>query len=229
MKLDDIINTVSHSQVNRLPLNSGQDHFTHQSVKKQSDRRTNVSLQKSEIIPPTPDRIFYNNLEGANASSQALAKDIRSLDKTIQDVEKNVEKMNKVLTEIVKSYPPFLVGSNERINRLRQFNALRKIIDQLTFPPKDEDTPVKILGDKEAFSEAGDWEFKIEANNKQLVIRHQPMHPGPNGLDIPDLEINASDQEINNAIARLADAKENISRKRQAFIADANHVIASII
>ena len=68
--------------------------------------------------------------------------------------------MKARLLRIVKNFPPFPPGSEERVKILRSFNLFRKQIDQLTIPPVVRDA-MKIMADPALVSEAGDWDFTI--------------------------------------------------------------------
>ena len=226
MKVDDIANTT----ITRAFFSAGQikpADDTTSFYKKQA--RNPGEKEKHEIVTPSQDRIQYSRFENAIAAAHSLVQGIRSVDRTMEKIAGHVEKMEQSLSNVTKSYPPFPVGSNERIAQLRQFSSLRKMIDQLTVPPREEASPVKILGDADAYETAGDLSLITGNKNETLTIRHQPMHPGPKGLDIPDLPEGASDETINATLTKLADAGDKIQRKRREFILDANRVIAAMV
>lgn len=184
---------------------------------------------RCEVIPPSSDRIQYSKLENVKATAHNLVQGIRSVDRTIRLIAENVDKMDQALLQAAKNYPPFPAGSSERITQLRQFSSLRKMIDKLTVPPKEEHSPEIILGDADRYPQSGDWRIAANSGRATLSLRHQPLHTGEQGLDIPDLPEDAPGEAIDAMRSKLADAKMLIQRRRQAFISDANGVIASIL
>lgn len=180
-----------------------------------------------EIKIPSRDRILFNKLEGANAAERRIARQIREVDSTLEAVEKNLEQMRASLESVLKIYPPYPQGSNERIQALRQFGGLRQLIDQLTVPPPD-DSPARILGDEKIHAEAGDWEFTSSQGEISLIIGRQPIHSGSDGLDIADLAPDASDQELQDTLGNITKAQQILRERRGAFVADANRVIAAM-
>jgi hypothetical protein len=182
----------------------------------------------SEVTTPSSDRILINELEGANDEIRTVARQIRAVDHTMDAIEQNLQKMTTSLKEIVKQYPPYLQNNEERITALRQFGGLRQLIDQLTVPPPD-DSPSKILGDKKRYAEAGDWELTIAKDQPPVTIRRQPVHSGADGLDLPELSTDASDESVHKALGQMTHSYETLQRKRHGFAADANRAIATLL
>jgi hypothetical protein len=155
-----------------------------------------------------------------------MARSIRSIDNTFDQFDRNVHQMHELLDGIVKNYPQFPNYSSEHVQALRQFSALRKMIDQLTFPPPEE-SPVMILGDTSAFPQAGDWEPNIPESDT-VSLRHQPLHTDSGGLDIPDLAPDATDEQIRDVLDKTAAAIDTNDRRRQAFVTDVNRLIGTL-
>lgn len=59
------------------------------------------------------------------------AKVIRGADQSLEQMNEYVQQMKANLNNIVKMFPPYPPGSEDRIKFLRSFNAFRKMIDQL--------------------------------------------------------------------------------------------------
>jgi hypothetical protein len=230
MKLDETATAVNQFPINRafLDINNQREGGKPKEKPLRSEKSA-PEMFVHEVTTLSPDRILFNKLEGAIASAHQVAQQIRSVDNTMDQIEQGVQKMKDTLDQVVKSYPPFLLGSNERITQLRQFSSLRKMIDQLTIPPKEDNSPEKILGDVKTYPNAGDWDITTDTSQEKLTINQQPLHMGRGGLDIPDLPVDASDDAIKQALEKLTSAQKNIQEKRQAFIADAHRVIASMI
>lgn len=173
-------------------------------------------------------QIQFSKIIGTNDQTQTLAKQIRQVDETMEQVGDNIHKMMNSLDGIIKVFPPYPKESSERVEALRQFSSFRKMIDQLTVPPQD-DSPLIILGDHTTYPDAGDWEWDIGDDTSTQTIRHQPIHTGAGGLDIPDLSTDASDSDLHLAVERLNKAQERLEVKHQNFVTDANRIIKSII
>jgi hypothetical protein len=61
--------------------------------------------------------------------------------RTFEKVNDYIEHMKAQLETIMKQFPPFPPGSEERIQALRAYAYFRKMIDQLTIPPREEFLP----------------------------------------------------------------------------------------
>jgi hypothetical protein len=179
------------------------------------------------VTTPSADRILINNLEGANEEIREVARQIREVDHAMDVISQNLEKMSAALEEIVKNYPPYLQNSKERVAALRQYVGLRQVIDQLTLPPPDH-SPAKILGDRKLYPQAGDWELPSGKGRIPVTIRHQPVHSGAGGLDLPDLSIDASDASVKKAFGRMTSSHELLQQRRRSFAEDANRAMASL-
>lgn len=192
----------------------------------QGKKSDEVQTVAPEVTMPTPDRILVNELEGANEEIRTIARQIRQVDDTMNVIGQNLDKMSASLESIVKNYPPYPQGSEERVAALRRFSGLRQMIDKLTVPAPNDD-PIKILGDKSRYSDAGDWSPAATSGQKPLLIHHQPVHSGAEGLDLPDLANDATDDAIHVALGRMARSHEVFQKRRQAFAGDANRVLAA--
>ncbi len=190
-------------------------------------KTTPVNAAKVEVTTPSPERIFFNKLQAASAEQQAVALHIREVATTMDTIGANLQKMQESLEIIVKSYPPYPQDSSERVQMLRQFGGLRRLIDQLTLPPPD-DLPSRILGDEKTNSDAGDWAY-IAKSGDTVRIAHQPLHTASGGLDIPDLPENAPDNALHSALERLSQAVGILNRRRDTFLMDANRVITAML
>ncbi len=146
------------------------------------------------------DRIQLINLENANSQSQQLARHIRHVDQAMQAIDSHLSEMRVKLEQIVKIYPPYPPESTERIEALRQFNALRKMIDQLTQSNQITDT--------------------------QNSIDSLPLHSGAGGLDIPNISTQASDPDIADALDKTTEAQAALQARRQSFVTEANHILS---
>jgi hypothetical protein len=225
MKITDAV--VAVPKVNPVQNHQNSGHYSPpQTTPKASHENKEAQPTAGTDTMPSADRILLSRLEGANDQAQMTAQQIREVDNIMHTIGESVQKMLNSLESIVKVFPPYPTGSNERIQALRRFSGLRQIIDQLTVPPPD-DSPAKILGDK-TFPDAGDWEFNTGGNAPPLTIRHQPIHIGAGGLDIPDLPLDATDDALHDAMSKLAKAADTLLSRHSGFIADANRIIKAM-
>jgi hypothetical protein len=87
------------------------------------------------ITRPQSDFI---NLQKINDTLNAIAKGQRGLENRFQKLDNYLERMKAQLEQIVKQFPPFPPGSEDRVRALRAYAFFRHLIDQLTIPPRDE-------------------------------------------------------------------------------------------
>jgi hypothetical protein len=143
----------------------------------------------------------------------------------MESIDSHLSEMRAKLEHIVKIYPPYPPGSADRIDALRQFSALRKIIDQMTRSAGD-DGMTNILSSTD--DPAGGAGLATPSAENKLYLKRQPLHPGQGGLDIPDISINASDDQISGALDRTIAAQAVVQVRHQSFIADANRIISEL-
>jgi len=110
-----------------------------------SVRREGIGRKILQEIDNLPEKEFSsrNNpelleLQKINDSWNVIAQKKRIHDKLLNEVEDYVDHLKAQLERIIKNFPPFPPGSEERIQLLRSFAAFRKLIDQLTIPPAEE-------------------------------------------------------------------------------------------
>ncbi|MBJ6751687.1 hypothetical protein [Geomonas anaerohicana] len=112
-----------------------------------------TSLSSSAQNPPTEkqkpedpaitDQVLFSvqgdrklaDIRLQNERQNSAAASIRETDKAAQELGQKIDKMKEPLETIVKNFPPFAPQDKERMKLLRAYTALRKEIDQLTFPP----------------------------------------------------------------------------------------------
>jgi hypothetical protein len=79
----------------------------------------------------------FVKLQKVNDRLNSAAKGQRTFEK----MNNYIEQMKAQLETILKQFPPFPPGSDERIQALRAYVSIRKMIDQLTIPPREEFLP----------------------------------------------------------------------------------------
>lgn len=199
-------------------------HRTHQTNKFISTDKT-ATIDSKIIKTPSLDRIRFNKLEAANSQAQQIAQQIRQVNESMETIDSHLSDMRAKLEHIVKIYPPYPPNSSERIETLRQFSALRKMIDQM----------IRSVGDdgmanvaSAADNPAGGANQTTASGINNRYLSRQFLHPGQGGLDIPDISINASDEQISGALNRTIAAQVVMQVRRHSFITDANRIISEL-
>lgn len=105
------------------------------------------------IVSLSNEAVDVANIQEAKNSRNDTAKSIRLTDQSIQQINEYVEKMRANLNAIIKQYPPFPPGSEERVSYLRSFNAFRRQIDQLSFNTEDRGAAEILAGSDGTISE----------------------------------------------------------------------------
>jgi len=157
-----------------------------------------------------------SNNEDVKLRLSGAAGSISKADTAMKAIGGVLSEMKGQLEEIVKNYPPFPAGSSERVRMLKHFAALRREIESLTIPPDDKEAAY-ILADPDRVPGAGDQEMTVDGIGRKVIVRSQPVHAGPDGLDIPELDVSATDQEIENAIEKMNTAESMLQVKRTAL------------
>jgi hypothetical protein len=168
------------------------------------------------------DNFSFSKLQASNLCIITAAKSIRIADRAMEKIDTYIDRMKDELQIHIKKYPPFLSGSKERIEMSNNFNAFKKLIDQLTFPPEDT-TAGKIMAPSSF--ESGNRDIVIEHNGFSKTIQSRQVHTGPDGLDIPGLSGHATDDDIRLMIKKLDFAKDTLINRRAGLSADAASIM----
>jgi flagellin-like hook-associated protein FlgL len=165
-------------------------------------------------------RAGFNMLNSINSSLNSVAMNIRVADQSMETIGQHIDQMKSTLQRIVDNYPIIPEGDEERTKLLQSYNTLRTMIDDLTMPSNDRGAR-KIMADPNRVSEAGDWEIMVNENGTTRVIHSRPVHTGPDGLNIAQLNVDATDEEIRAAIDSLTKAKETLNLRQAGLAFDA--------
>ncbi len=157
-----------------------------------------------------------DKLETIHSRFNSVARTIRIADENMGKIENFIDRMKTELQRIIKNYPPFPPGSEERVQRLKSVNAFRRLIDQLTIPPPKEELAAKTMPDHDVVHKTNDSQ-KMPDENKL----HQT---GPQGLGIPQLPESADDKEVHAFIEKLDAAREMLRQMRSELTTDAVEV-----
>jgi len=169
------------------------------------------------------DHFIFSKLQTSKLGINAAAKSIRISDRAMEKIDTYIDRMKDELQVHVKNYPPFLSGSKERIEVSNNFNAFRKLIDQLTFPAEDK-TAGKIMAES-SFFKSEDTDIVVEHKGFSKLIHSRQVHTGPQGLDIPELSGHATDDDIELMMKKLDFAKNTLIERRAGLSEDASGIM----
>jgi len=207
-----------------LPQISQKDHLTGPENKKLDNFKKEASLKDAEQgwDKINKDNFSFSKLQASNLGVFTAAKSIRNADRAMEKIDTYIDRMKNELKIHVKKYPPFLAGSKQRIEMSNIFNGFRKLIDQLTFPPEDT-AAGKIMAPSSFESE--DRDLVIEHNGFSKTIQSRPVHTGPDGLDIPELSGQETDNDILLMIKKLDLVKNTLIKHRAGLAKDASSIM----
>jgi hypothetical protein len=209
------------AQINRIYKGddaSREDHGSEDSIK--TPKGEAVDGIKTEISP-----FSTHPLQKFNAGFNAVVKSIRIADQAMAEIDVNVEQMESEVEMFLKQYPPYPPGSEDRVNYLNRFALLRKQIDQLTVPP---DAGAKYIIGTSGAPQTKEWEVEIGGQKTGQTIRRQPVHTGRDGLGLPDISADSSDEQVAAMQKALSQARQTIQQRRSQLAEDAGRVIQSI-
>jgi flagellin-like hook-associated protein FlgL len=158
----------------------------------------------------------YNNIQIYNESLNSVATNIQVANSVMDSIEQVLGQMKAILEGIVKNYPPYPQGSEERAKLLATFNSLRQQIDQLTVPT-NYNGAAKIMANTSTFPEAGDWDVLLDGSGNKMTIHSQQVNTGVEGLNISEISTDASDEKINDMIDTMKTAINTLGTKRNSL------------
>ena len=169
----------------------------------------------------------FKSKENTSKTIHEIAWNIGIANKTIGRVNDLVAKMKAALTSIVKMYPPYPPESRERAKILESYVGLRKEIEQLTIPPEYQ-LARKILSNPAQVTGAGDQKINIGQDGTSITLHSQPVNPGPTGLNLPEISINATDEQVSAAWTQINTSQYELSQKRDGLASDAYAVARAV-
>ena len=184
-----------------------------------------IKTPKGETIDGIKAEISSFSMHPAhqfNDEFNAVVRSIRIADKAMGEIETNIEQMESEVEMFLKQYPPFPPGSEDRIKYLSRFAMLRKQIDQLTFPP---DTGAQSIIGRSQNGYAPDWDIEIGRKPIGRTIRRQPVHAGAEGLGLPEITVQSTDEQVRDMQKTLGSARQQVKTRRNQLAEDAIGVI----
>jgi hypothetical protein len=201
----------SEIRINQVSLSHAPEAHNPDLPTKRSDKGKIHSPQENDqsgLLEPVRNPFALNTLHSIKSRLNAIAKNIRAYDKSLKTLKNYIDKLKAELGRIIKNFPPFPPGSEERVSLLKSYISLRKQIDQLTVPPPRNEITNKNLTYSEFVSEAGELD----------ILK------GPNGIQIPDVSEDATDEDIATSIEALKTAEERILQRRQELAGETEKI-----
>ena len=179
----------------------------------------------SRLAEPCNVRFGVDKLEPIYSRLNSAARTIRVADEIMGKIENYIDRMKAELQRIIKNYPPFPPGSEERVKRLKSINAIRKLIDQLTVPPPNEEFATKIMAGRNAVLGLDDSKRMPGENKFHRRIQGHQSRTGSERLGIHELAEDADDEEIYALLESLDIAFEKLCERRNDLATDAAEMI----
>ena len=178
----------------------------------------------TEFIKIDKSHFELFNSQPAYSKINLIAATVRGADKAMHKIEEQIDQIKAQLLEQVKHYPPFGKGNEERVKLMKLFSAFRKQIDQLTMPA-DNYGVMKIMADPSSTNDAGDWDIDLDTQGNHMTLHSQQVHTGPDGLNIPELPGEATDDDIYAAINNLESAHATLGLRRSELASDFEQIL----
>jgi len=150
-----------------------------------------------------------------------LLRQAEAIDAIFQEASSKLDRMKDVLQGILKTYPPYPPGSEERVAKLQKYDALRRQIEELGPPATREPD-----GDEEKSSAAAlparqkMWDFVFDDRGRVRAVAADDGAAGGKSGDawqVPALPENAPDEAIHDAAGRLERLSDAVQQKRSEF------------
>ncbi|NTU42157.1 MAG: hypothetical protein HGA78_03725 [Nitrospirales bacterium] len=90
-------------------------------------------IRQEYVVNLNGNGLDLGQIQDRKAELHQAAKEIRTAGNTMQQIDDYLDRMKESLNGIVKTFPPYPPGSEERVNLLRSYNSFRKLIDELSF------------------------------------------------------------------------------------------------
>jgi hypothetical protein len=190
-------------------------------------RSGNHANKHPNVISGSSDHTTIHRLDVDHTERNHYARQIRTFDRTMEKVGTQIRNMKQELKIIVKNYPPFPPGSEDRIAALRRFNSFRKQIEQLTFPPSKEgnDEQAGSPASPHVGIEKGSLVIEaVEGDGYIYSVRNVEKQPTRLEVQLPELAEDADDVRIQTALEKLETTSANIQAHRQAVKLDAQNI-----
>jgi len=146
-----------------------------------------------------------------------VAVKTRKADEKNRFIGQQIGRMKNELNTIIKNYPPFPPGSEERIAALKNFSAYRKELEQLTYPPNNDSDTIGSQGFSSSYvgTETGSLVVEpVEGNGYVYAVRRVSEGVQEIEIPVPLLSDDASDNAIHSALTDLEKSNDLVGRQR---------------
>lgn len=186
-----------------------------------SSKATNASASVSKLSSSLSSA---GRISAANDDYNAIAQSARLSDKRMAEIASNVADMKVEVQAYRKHYPPFLHQSPEQEKMVRKAMSFRDVlVERLTIPPAGDRFAGRIMGESSTTS----FDVEIGRSGRSVTINAQPVHSGPEGIDIPKIN-EGSDEEFAELAEKLDRAEKVIEERRAALAKDMEKVAAGV-
>ncbi len=102
----------------------------------EADAKKTAEEEKPAVrVDAQPPPAGLADIDAMKEKRNAIAMTVRQVDATMDTIDDNITRMKDQLLQIVKQYPPFSPDSPDRMNMLKNFGSMRRLIERLSFPP----------------------------------------------------------------------------------------------
>ena len=117
-----------------------------------------------------------------------LSSSIGVADQVMGEIYESLQEAKRDLSEIIKIFPPYPHGSEERAELLNSYRSLRLQIDKMVFPPENDMAAQILGGDKDGSLPLEFQGFRVDSGSAGLdLVVPQVSVDGPEDKEIPAL------------------------------------------
>jgi len=150
-----------------------------------------------------------------------LLRQVEAVDAIFQEASSKLDQMKDSLQGIFKTYPPYPPGSEERASKLRQYDGLRRQIEQLRPGLSREVAAEEEKSMFPALPSIQDiWDLAFDEKGRiRTVSADEASSVGKSGdaWQLPLLAENAPDETIRDTADRIDELSDAVQRKRSEF------------
>jgi hypothetical protein len=96
-----------------------------------------VDMARDAIMRVTTSDTRFSELVGRKEELNQSARDVRAANQTLDQADEILQKIEQQVT-MVKNYPPFPPGNEDRMNYIQGLTSLRKQMEAMAIPPVDD-------------------------------------------------------------------------------------------
>jgi hypothetical protein len=100
-------------------------------------KSANAQTAPEYVVSVRSETADFARLQEIKAGTNKLALSVKTADNTMAQIDDYLKQMNVNLDGIVKQFPPYPPGSEDRVRLLKSYSALRALINRLTVPSEN--------------------------------------------------------------------------------------------